>query len=169
MERPRLLCLGISAALVWNLAAGSSAASAQGSASATMAVSVEITSNCTVAAEPLAFGAVSAADAPSTGATASIEVACGGEVPFTVSLDDGQNYGDGTRRAIDPATGEYLAYEIYSDPARTRRWGALGAETVVDVTGADGTVRLTAYGAITGDGKLAAGSYGDLVTVTTNF
>jgi spore coat protein U-like protein len=169
MERLRLTRLAIAAASVCALAAAPGIAAAQGTATASMAVSVDITANCTVSAEPLAFGSVGAGEAPAAGATSSIEVACGGEVPFTVALDDGQNYADGTRRAIDPATGAYLAYEIYSDPARTQRWGASGAETVVDVTDADGTVRLTAYGAIAGDTQLAAGSYGDLVTVTTNF
>ena len=171
MERPHLLRLATATALVWELAAGASVARAQGAgtASAAMAVSVEITANCTVAAEPLAFGAVTAAEAQSLGATSAIEVSCGADVPFTVALDDGQNFGAGTRRALDPATGAYLSYEIFSDAARTQRWGALGAETVVDTTSADGTVRLTAYGAIASETQPAAGRYGDLVTVTTNF
>ena len=171
MEPRRLIRFATAAALVWELAAGASLARAQGfgTASATMAVSVEITANCTIAAEPLAFGAVTAAQAPALGATSTIEVSCGADVPFTVGLDDGQNFADGTRRALDPATGAYLSYEIFSDAARTLRWGALGAETVVDTTAADGTVRLTAYGAIASETQLAAGRYGDLVTVTTNF
>ena len=173
MEPRRLIRFATATALVVGLTAGASVARAQGSgaasASATMAVSVEITANCTVAAEPLAFGAVTAAEAPALGATSTIEVSCGAAVPFTVGLDDGQNFGAGTRRALDPATGAYLSYEIFSDAARTQRWGALGAETVVDTPAADGTVRLTAYGAIASETQLAAGSYGDLVTVTTNF
>ena len=152
------------------LASGSVAqAQATNSASATIAVSVEVLPNCTVAAGPLAFGAVTAAEAPSRTATASIEVACGPDVPFTVALDDGQHSGDGTRRALDPATGEYLAYEIFADAAHSQRWGSFGEQAVVGVTTSAGAARLTAYGQIGGEATISAGSYGDVVTVTTNF
>ena len=128
---PRLTELA-AAAFLPGLIAGSVPARAQAttSASATMQVSVEVVPNCTVAAEPLAFGSVTAAEAPSRQTTASIEVACGPDVPFTVALDDGQNPGSGTRRALDPATGELIAYEIYADPARSQRWGGFGAQSV---------------------------------------
>lgn len=134
-----------------------------------MAVSVEVTPNCTVAAGPLAFGSATVAQASSQTATASIEVACGPEVAFTVALDDGQNAASGTRRALDPANGGTIGYEIYADPAHTRRWGSLETEAVAGVTGSTGTERLTAYGMIVGDPNVAVGRYGDLVTVTTNF
>ena len=134
-----------------------------------MAVSIEITSNCTVAAGPLAFGTVAAAVAPSQTATASIEVACGPDVAFTVQLDDGQFASDGTRRALDPVTGRTIGYEIFADPAHTRRWGSLETQSVASVTASAGTERLTAYGLIGSDTQIAAGSYGDVVTVTTSF
>ena len=134
-----------------------------------MAVSVEVTPNCMVAAGPLAFGTVTGADAPSQAATASVEVTCGPAVAFTVELDDGQNANAGTRRALDPATGQYVSYEIYTDAAHTRRWGSLETQSVAGVTAPTGTERLTAYGQIGSDTQVAAGRYGDLVTVTTNF
>jgi spore coat protein U-like protein len=166
----RLIPLAAAALVLSGLAAGSAAqAQATRSASATMAVSVEVLPNCTVAAEPLAFGVVTAAEAPTRQATASIEVACGPDVPFTVALDDGQNSGDGTRRALDPATGELIAYEIYADPARSQRWGSFGAQAVTGVTASTGTARLTAYGQLGSETTISAGSYGDVVTVTTNF
>ena len=153
------------ASMAWCLPAG--AANAQ--ASATMAVSVEVTPNCTVAAGPLAFGAVPAADAPTTSSTTTIEVACGPDVAFTVQLDEGRHADAGTRRALDPATGQYVSYEIFADPAHRRRWGSLETQAIAGVTSATGTERLTAYGLIGNDTQIAAGKYGDLVTVTTNF
>ena len=167
MDRRRLIGLTAATAMLWCLSAGG--AMAQASASATMAVSIEVTPNCTVAAAPLAFGAVAAADAPSQAATASIEIACGPDVPFTVQLDDGQYASTGARRAFDPITGGYIDYEIYADAAHTRRWGSLEAQSVASVTASNGTQRLTAYGLIGSDAQVAAGRYGDLVTVTTNF
>ena len=167
MDRRHLICLTATTIMLSCLSAG--VARAQGSASATIAVSIEITPNCTVAAAPLAFGAVTAADAPSQAATASIEIACGPDVPFTVQLDDGQNASAGTRRALDPASGRYVDYEIYADAAHTRRWGSLETQSVAGVTATTGAQRLTAYGLIASDAQAAAGRYGDLVTVTTNF
>ena len=152
------------------LAAGSSAqAQATNSASATMAVSLEVLPNCTVAAEPLAFGSVTAAEAPSRQATASIEVACGPGVPFTIALDEGQNPGSGTRRVLDSATGEYANYDIFVDAGHAQRWGAGGTQSVSGVTTSAGTARLTAYGMISTATQLAAGSYSDTVTVTMVF
>ena len=166
----RVSLFAAAALMLGGLAAAAPAgAQATSSASATMQVSVEVVPNCTVAAEPLTFGSVTAAEAPSRQTTASIEVACGPDVPFTVALDDGQNPGSGTRRALDPATGELIAYEIYADPARSQRWGGFGAQSVSGVTASTGTARLTAYGQLGGETRISAGSYGDVVTVTTNF
>ena len=167
MDRRHLVRITAATAMAWCLTAG--VATAQSLASATMAVSIEITPNCTVATAPLAFRSATAAAAPSHAATASIEVACGPDVAFTVQLDDGQNAHAGSRRALDPATGQYVGYEIYADAAHTRRWGSLEPQSVASVTALDGKERLTAYGLIGNDTEVAAGRYGDLVTVTTNF
>ena len=167
----RLTPLAASALMLGGLTGGSASAQAQAtnSASATMQVSVEVLPNCTVAAEPLAFGSVTAAEAPARQATASIEVACGPDVPFTIALDDGQNPGSGTRRALDPATGELIAYDIFIDPARSQRWGSFGAQSFAGVTPSTGAAHLTAYGAIDAQAQVAAGQYGDVVTVTAEF
>ena len=157
------------AAIAACLTTGSGSALAQGSASAAMAVSIEVTPNCTVAAGPLAFGTVTATSAPSASAVAAIEVSCAADVPFTVQLDDGQNASGGARRALDPASGAYLSYEIYADPAHTRRWGSLKTQAFAGVTTATGIERLTAYGQVGSGAEVKAGRYGDLVTVTTNF
>lgn len=156
------------AAIVCGLIA-SPEAQAAASASATMSVSVEVVPNCTVAAEPLAFGSVSVNQAPGREATASIEVACGPQTPFAVTLDDGLNPDNGTRRARDPATGQYLSYDIYLDAAHSQRWGLQQSQSASAVTTATGTATLTAYGLIGGETQAAAGRYDDQVTVTTHF
>ena len=156
-------------AMLLELTAGAGPAFAQSSASATIAVSIEVTPNCTVAAEPLAFGTVAAANAPLSAATAAIEVACGPNVPFKIQLDNGLNASGGTRRALDPASGQYIGYDIFADAAHTLRWGSLAGESVAGVTTATGTGRLVAYGEIASATQVASGQYSDLVTVTTNF
>jgi spore coat protein U-like protein len=168
MARPHLACLAAAAVLAGP--GGADPASAQaGPASTAMTVSLEVAPSCTVAAGPLAFGPVDGIDAPSHSATASIEVACGPGVPFAVAIDEGQNPGNGTRRVRDPATGEYAAYDIFADPAHSQRWGSFGAQAVAAVTTSGGTARLTAYGRVADPAHLAAGRYGDVVTITAEF
>ena len=171
MARRPLLRIAAATALLFGIAADASPASAQTTtpASATMRVSVEVLPNCAVVAEPLAFGAVTAAEAPGRSATASIEVACGPSVPFTVALDGGQYADGGTRRALDPATGRYVAYDIFADAAHSLRWGSSGAEAVSAVTTSAGTARLAAYGRLDSSTQVEAGRYDDIVTVTIGF
>ena len=169
MDRHSLIRFATATAMLLDLTAGAGPAFAQTSASATMAVSIEVTPNCTVAAQPLAFGAVAAADAPLSAATAAIEVACGPGVPFTIQLDNGLYASDGTRRALDPASGQYIGYDIFADAAHTLRWGSLAAESVAGVTAANGIEHLVAYGGIASATQVASGHFSDLVTVTTNF
>ena len=126
-----------------------------------MEVSLEVVPHCTVAAEPLAFGTLAVA-------TANIEVACGPYVPFTIALDDGQNAGAGTRRALDPVTGAYVTYDIFVDASHSQRWGSSGGQAVSGVTTSTGTAHLTAHGAAI-ETEAVAGGYRDVVTVTAVF
>ncbi len=57
-------------------------------------------------------------------ATAIVIVQCGPNVPFSVGIDNGQNFTT-QRRVRSAAFNYYLDYDIYSDAARTRPWGTL--------------------------------------------
>ena len=169
MDRSLLTRLAPATALVWALTVLAGQAQAQVAASSVMAVSVEVAPNCTVAASPLDFAAGTTTEGALRETTAVIDIACGSPQAFTIGLDEGQNPSAGARRALDPATGRYVGYDIYADAAHTRRWGTLGSDSVAGVTSADGTGRLTAYVGIESETQVTAGRYGDLITVTTNF
>ena len=156
-------------ALVWALTGIAGQAQAQVAASSVMAVSVEVAPNCTVAASPLDFASGTTTEAPVRQTTAVIDIACGSPQAFTIGLDEGQYPSAGTRRALDPATGRYVGYDIFADAAHTQRWGTLGGDSVAGSTAADGTGSLTAYAGIESETQVTAGRYGDLITVTTNF
>ncbi|QDM40361.1 spore coat U domain-containing protein [Altererythrobacter sp. TH136] len=149
-----------------NIAGGVSALAASNSVTATMEVSLHVTANCTVRADPLSFGSLNEADAPDADASSSIEVACTESTPFMVMLDDGQNAGGGARRALDPVRGRYVSYDIYSDRAHTERWGGVGSAVLV--AGTSPVTRLLAYGAVHSS-EIAAGDYRDLVTLTVAY
>lgn len=122
-------------------------------------ISATVLPSCQVEAAPLAFGAVASA-AASADAQASLSLDCTPDTAFTVTMDGGRN---GDRRMAGEATGALLAYELYSDPARTRRWRDVAA-----VSPADGTLRYAVYGRIT-EARARADRYADVVTVTLSF
>jgi spore coat protein U-like protein len=147
-------------------------------ATANIAVSATVTTNCTIAANPLAFGTYDPAIANSGTAlvqTTTLSVTCTqGATGVTIGLDAGQNatHATGTTRAMTTGGGtpSYLSYEIYQDSARTTVWGNTGAAQVTLPTPSSNAAQtLTAYGRIPANESVPAGSYGDTVIATVNF
>ncbi|QYJ07384.1 Csu type fimbrial protein [Qipengyuania flava] len=138
-----------------------------GQATAVMQVRATVVESCSVSADTMDFALDTAPGARAEG-QAGVALSCNGPAAYEIALDAGQS---GAREMVDPATGQSLAYEIYSDAARTTRWGdALGVDTVAGTAGDDGTAQLTAYGATLANADgLAAGTYADAVVVTVNF
>lgn len=139
------------------------------STNASMEVSLHVSANCMVEAEPMSFGSVTAAQAPATQSASTISVRCTESTPFQVTMDDGSHPGSGTRRAFDSATGQYAAYEIYADAGQTRRWGTLGTEAVSGTADSSRVVQLAAFGRISPNARVAAGDYRGVVTVAVAF
>lgn len=145
------------------LAAAPAAAS---SAAATMTVSARVEQSCNLDVRPMRFAAL-ASGADGGDADSSLALACTPETSFVVSMDEGQHRAGGGRRMASTAGG-FLAYELYSDAARTRRWGASLAEAVSGQIADAGAVTLPVYGRV-GAGQASAGAYSDIVTVTVSF
>ena len=159
MRQAGHLVLGVLAAL----AAGPVAAS---SATASLAVSARVEQSCNLDVRPLRFEALRSGDARAE-ADSTLALACTPETAFVVSMDDGQHRAGGERRMAS-ADGGFLAYELYSDAARTRRWGASLTESVGGRIVDGGAVTLPVYGRIDA-GTAGAGAYSDMVTVTVSF
>src|SRR5687768_11734098 len=154
------------AALVLSLAA--SPAAAQGRATASMRIDANVLNNCTVQAQPLAFGMVPVVNLTPLETTARVVVKCGPNIPFTIALDNGQHFA-AQRRVHNAGLNAYLAYEVHSDPARTSPWGSGAGQTVSGNSGASGEATLIAYGRITAALLVFAGPYTDSITVTVSF
>jgi spore coat protein U-like protein len=135
------------------------------SADSTIAVSLTVEPGCSVAAGPLAFVAHAGEGAT---ARSQVDVLCNQDTGVSVTLDDGRNAARGVRH-LAGSDGGRVAYEIYSDAAHMRRWGAGADAVAAAVAGAVG-LQLVAYGVIVApDTAGAAGSYSDTVTVTVDF
>lgn len=136
-------------------------------ATTSTAITGSVAAICTVTAGTLGFGTY----APATGtlSTASVSVNCSSGASYQVGLGAGQNVSGTTRRMAGPG-GTFLSYELFSDAARTVRWGdgsALGAR--VGGTGNGAAQGLTVYGRIPAAQSPTPGSYSDSVVVTVEY
>lgn len=133
----------------------------------TLQVDGTVVRGCSLGLQPLMFGPV-AFLFPNATAQSFVAVECTPGTTFTLAMDDGQNFnGQRRMRRTGPGFGTYLNYEIYSDAARTRRWGRIASQTVTRTATGNGKVNLQAYGHATG--FVAAGPFEDVVTVTITF
>jgi len=90
-----------------------------------------------------------------------VSLACSTGEPYTIALDDGQNFSSTRKMAF---SGNYVSYELYQDPSRTQRWG-IGAEALAAV--GDGSVQShIVYGRVPTQAVQPAGTYTDTVVVT---
>jgi spore coat protein U-like protein len=129
--------------------------------------SVDIQPSCAISASPLIFPPQTTLTADVL-AQSSLLVTCTLNALYWVGLNDGQNAAAGQRRMRSGAN--FINYELYSDGARTARWGATKD-------------RDTVSGAVSGAGQLIPvygkiprppippppGIYTDTIIVTINF
>jgi spore coat protein U-like protein len=157
------------------------AAPAAAQTSASLAVTAAVSSNCTIATTPVAFGSYDPLSAANVTATGTVRVRCTrGAIP-TVALDVGSHASGSIRRMADGAsTPSFLAYELKKPTANSVGAGcpAFGAGSVWS-TGA-GAMAFTAApssavriynvcGELAGGQDVPAGSYTDSVLATVTF
>lgn len=135
-----------------------------------MGVSAEVLDRCNVTATPMGFVVANPGTNTSVDSSATVTVECTQFTFFVVSMDDGQHANGSQRRMKSNLGNVFLNYEIYTNAARTSRWGqGLGAGRWGLTFGA-GTINYTAYGRIPSVGAFnPAGLYSDTVAVTVAF
>jgi len=67
------------------------------------------------------------------------------------------------------ATSNYVQYELYSDSARSQRWGNTLDIDTVNNTGTGSSQSLTVYGRVPAPQSVPSGDYSDTVTVTITY
>lgn len=137
-----------------------------GSTSGSVAVSLVIEPSCHLDARPLSFPAVPG-DGSQSETESSLAFACTPNTAYVVSIDDGQHASFGMRQMAN-LRGQLVAYELYSDAARTRRWGAGPTQAVAGQVADGGRIILPIYGQVPNP-TVMTGAYSDLVTVTIAF
>lgn len=148
-------------------------ASASAEAAVEKQSSINLTANvvnkCTVVALPIMFGDV-AIISGAVDAAGSVRLSCTPGIPYTVALDNGQNFNGGRRMraAANYAFARYVGYQIYRNAARTQVWGATAGTIASGVTPADGKVNLPTYGRMNA-AIVLPGAYQDIITVTITY
>lgn len=146
-------------------AAGIASAASAGSATANLGVSASIAATCSISTSAVAFGAYSGSIVDATG---TITANCINGTAWTIALGTGTGSGATTSLRKMTSGANTLAYQLFSDSARTTNWGNSGGETVAG-TGTGASQNQTVYGRIPAGTIPAAGSYTDTVVATINF
>ncbi len=132
-----------------------------------MTVGATVEESCRIDTQPMVFGTLSETHG-ARDARSSVTLSCTPAASYLVTMDDGRNGDGGTRRMADTSGTFFLAYDIFSDPARMQRWGASAADGVSAIAPTDGRVELPVYARLDA-ASTPPGEYSDIVTVTVEF
>ncbi len=135
-------------------------------ATAPLAVTAGITDVCSVNTVTLAFGEVSLTGPTSSNGTVNVTCTSGGA--YTVSLDNGLHATGAQRNLSSSSNSNVLAYNVYSDSARSVPWNST-APNVVTGTGTGTVQPLTVYGQIPAGQTIVVGAYLDTIQVTVTY
>jgi spore coat protein U-like protein len=122
---------------------------------------------CTVSTSGLNFGNYDVFSPLNDDITATINVNCASDTPYSIWLSSGS----GTFSSRTLTNGSHLlAYNLYLDPTRLTIWGdgSSGSGTVSG-TGTGSNLATSIYGRIPAGQNAWMGPYTDLVTITVNF
>ncbi len=125
---------------------------------------------CTVSATPVAFGVYPPFSVTPTTSTGTTTVHCvAGAANIVIALSTGGGGSYANRRMVSGASN--LAYQLYSDAARTMIWGngTAGTVTVSAHLPSNSTQNFTVYGRIPALQGVRPGAYTDTITVTVTY
>jgi len=151
-----------------------------GMATANLAITANVASNCTISTAVVSFGAydpIVTNAASALIANGSITIACTKAAAPTLRLDLGANPSGAIRRMASGA--ERLPYELYQPPtnmagaacgALTQIWGTVGPAILTTVAAPSVAARTyNVCGSVAGGADAAVGAYADTVVATVNF
>jgi spore coat protein U-like protein len=139
-------------------------------ATATIGISANVPTSCTVSTDPVNFGTVSSVTAIAH-AAGMIRARCSNSTAYTIAINAGLAPGAifASRRMLS-ASGVGLVYSLYTESARTNVWGdGTGGSVLPTGVGTGTTQGYPVYGRIPAGQTVLPGSYTDTVTVTLTF
>jgi len=135
------------------------------SSTGTLTVQATVTNSCTIGNATLAFASYT--QAAGGAASSTIGVNCSLLTPYTLSMDNGQNYDSVASKRRMKATVSSTDYFIPYTTSITGALSVLGVATPLVGTGVN--VPLPVVGTADAGANVPAATYTDSVTVSVNF
>ncbi len=144
-----------------------------GTGTATFNVTLTLTANCTIVANPLNFGSngvlTSVIDRSTT-----VAVTCTNTTPYNVGLDGGNVTGStvAARLLAGTTTGNTtttVAFQLYQDAAHGTVWGNTQGTNTVPGTGSGSAQSITVYGEVAVQATPKPDVYQTTITATVYF
>lgn len=140
-------------------------------ATGSLGVKIEITSNCAVSTSNAAldFGSHASTDTSASADNGAFTVSCTNETPYDIGLvpvSTASTTGSGEMK--DGSGTNSIAYQLYSDAAMSAVWGS-DTGNMQSSTGTGSAQDYTVYGKVTGSMNVPAGSYNDTVTINVTY
>ncbi|MDN7492907.1 spore coat protein U [Burkholderia sp. AU31652] len=144
-----------------------------GNATAQFNVTLTIQANCTIAANPLAFGTTGVL-ASTISQQTTLSVTCTNSTPYNVGLDAGAVTGStvASRLMAGTASGNTsttVGYQIYQDSSHATVWGNTQGTDTVGGTGTGSAQTLNVYGQVPAQATPKPDTYQASVTATVYF
>jgi len=131
---------------------------------------------CSLAVSPMSFGSYNPLGSTATDVVANIQVTCTTTVSLLVNYTIGLSAGTGTLRDRRLRSDRFsLAYQIYTDSARSQIWGDGTSGTSMNSNGyllgalASIATNLIGYGRIPAKQNVGPGGYMDTLIVTVTY
>jgi len=167
----------VPAGAVLALLAGLAALPAQASTNktATFVVSLTVSSDCSISANPLPFGtATSALATTAITHNTSLSVTCSNGTGYTLSLDKGSTTGSAISSRLLGGTGsntQTVQFQLYIDSGLSNVFGdgTSGNGNTVSGTGTGSAVSIPIYGQVPAQAIPLADSYSSTETATISF
>lgn len=135
--------------------------------------------SCSVSASPVQFGTYNALNPTPTDGAGNIQVSCtagpgAASLSYEIRLSTGMS-GVYQPRRMAGASVAAMAYNLFTDPARTQVWGDGNGGTVTVSGGfttllpSDNVRNHTVFGRVPADQMLESGMYSDSILVTVSY
>jgi spore coat protein U-like protein len=127
-------------------------------------VGMSVSASCSLSASNLSFSNMPTGTTVGSDAQAALTVNCSSSTPYTVSLDNGQNFSGGRRMSN---SGSFINYELYKDSSRTAAWSSASG---VNGTGNGAGQTVTVFGRVpAGQSVPNTGAYADTIVATISY
>jgi spore coat protein U-like protein len=169
----RLAAVAATLSVVSVLYPANAAVYSNGTGSATFNVTLTIQANCTISANPLAFG-TSGLLSSALNQSTTLSVTCTNTTPYNVGLDGGNVSGSTVtnRLLAGTATGNTsttVNFQLYQDTGRTMVWGNTQGTNTITGTGTGSAQTISVYGQIASQTTPKPDTYQSTVTATVYF